>query len=147
MEGRLTMHPATSEEPSSPSRSRSPARVCEQVTILVLDGEDNFCNGLVANLRDDGHPVLECHSPAALPPPESLNVDALFIDIQGPGDRWMAFARRLHRRFPSVRIVLATAEWAPPFERVARTIGSLVYKPVNYEALHELLHAGNGSRC
>jgi CheY-like chemotaxis protein len=107
---------------------------------LIVAGEKSFRSGLAANLRDDAHGVNECDAPEALPRLEALaSVDAVLIDYQPAGD-WLRLARRFHRLHPRVPIVLATAQWAPPLERAARNIGSVVCKPIDYDELHELLH-------
>jgi DNA-binding response OmpR family regulator len=117
------------------------APTCAPSSILVIGGNEAFRRGLVENLEDDGHPVIDCRSPQFLPPAETLaSLDAILLDDPHSGDGWQ-FARSFHRHHPEIPIVVATVQCSAALARVAWSLGSLVHKPIDYDELHAFLHA------
>jgi len=120
------------------------ARRCEDVPVLVLDGDDDFRNALTELLQDDGHAVRAYPSVtdvpplAALPPPAAVIADYQLAD----GENGLAFAARFNAVHPRVAVIILTAHVS---DHVTQSVAaapylSLLWKPCRYEELHELLH-------
>ena len=125
-------------QPSAMSPSSVPQ---VSLTILLVDDDDAFRRGLADNLRDDGHTVIEYGGPDDIPPGTVGNVDAVVTDYEMPGTNGLRFADRVHAAQPSLPIVVLTAHRHAPFviEAAARSFVHLVYKPVVYQRLQQLL--------
>ena len=132
--------------PQSSAMPTSPA-LQGNLTILLVDDDDAFRRGLADNLRDDGHTVLEYSGPDDVPPPSTLgNLSVVVTDYEMPGTNGLRFADRVHAARPILPIVVLTAHHHAPFvhEAAARSFVHLVYKPVMYPRLHQLLCALGG---
>jgi DNA-binding NtrC family response regulator len=128
----------------SPVPTRQPAaRPCGEIIVLVVDDDDGFRSAVVDNLRDDGHPVLECQDPSEVPPLAGLNQVALVVtDYHMPVIDGLAFADAFHAVHPGVPVVLVSAQWTPDVTTQATTRGFMrvLHKPIDYDDLHTLLH-------
>ena len=113
------------------------------LTILLVDDDDAFRRGLADNLRDDGHTVLEYGGPDDIPPSTLGNLNVVVTDYEMPGTNGLRFADHVHATRPSLPIVVLTAHRNAAFviEAAARSFVHLVYKPVVYQRLHQLLCA------
>jgi DNA-binding NtrC family response regulator len=108
-----------------------------------MDDEDAFRNGLVANLEDDGHQVIECADPGEAPSlPQLADVGAVVVDYQMPQMDGLSFADALHAVHPNVPVVLATSYWTADIEEqiAVRKFVTLCRKPLDYDQLHDLIH-------
>ncbi len=122
----------------------------DSLTVLLVDDDEVFRHGLAENLRDDGHVVFEYGKPGDVPPLSALDgVTVVVTDYEMPGSNGLYFADRVHTVQPHLPIVMLTAQREAPLEAnaAARDFIQLVHKPVEYQHLHELLHAlvGNAS--
>lgn len=131
-------------EPSSTLSSRAAAQSCEAVSVLLIDDDDDFRDGLAENLRDDGHVVDEHADPPQLTALQGVsNIGVVILDYHladyGSGIR---FADRLHAAHPRIPIILITADWTDYLEAQveARDFLHLVRKPFDYFQLHDLAH-------
>jgi DNA-binding NtrC family response regulator len=130
--------------PRSSSISRTgPPSPCSAVHVLLVDDDETFRNGLAENLRDDGHEVVEYGDPrqvAAVGVPAGMSV--AIIDYEMPHMHGFALADELHAARPELPIVLVTAY--SPTELVEQTSARgflrLCRKPIDYDALHALVH-------
>jgi DNA-binding NtrC family response regulator len=126
------------------SSAMSTSTALQSLTILLVDDDDAFRRGLADNLRDDGHTVFEYTGPDDVPPPSTLgNVSVLVTDYEMPGTNGLRFADSVHAARPTMPIVVLTAHQHAHFviEAAARSFVHLVYKPVVYQQLHQLLCA------
>jgi two-component system response regulator GlrR len=125
---------------------RLPAhRPCTAIRVVVVDDDPSFAAALADNLHDDGHDVRCFARPRELPPLTSLEADALVTDYDmGAGEMTgLALADAVHARHPALPIVLVTAHAGGLLdgEVAARAeFLRLCVKPVDYDALHALLH-------
>jgi DNA-binding NtrC family response regulator len=122
---------------------QSAIRPCGEIIVLVVDDDDAFRSAVVDNLRDDGHPVLECEAPSAVPPLAGLNQVALVVtDYHMPAVDGLAFADAFHAVHPGVPIVLVSAQWTADVsaQATARGFVHALRKPIDYDDLHMLLH-------
>ncbi len=130
-------------ELSSTLNSHVAAPPCDAVTVLLIDDDDDFRDGLAENLRDDGHRVEERADPPPLTALRGLsNFAVVIIDYQLPDDDGVRFADRLHAVHPEIPIILITAYWTDHLEAQieARAFLHLVRKPFDYCQLHDLAH-------
>ncbi len=130
-------------ELSSTLNSHVAARPCNAVTVLLIDDDDDFRDGLAENFRDDGHRVEE----SAVPPPLAAlqgvsNLGLVILDYQLPDDDGVRFADRVHAAHPEIPIILITTFWTDHLEAqiAARAFLHLVRKPFDYGQLHDLAH-------
>lgn len=115
--------------------------------VLVLDADDAFRDALAAALRDDGHEVFDYAEFAEVPPLQALaRVTALMMDDGHGGLVQLAFADRLHAKYPDVAIIVTTPFITSFLENEIRTRPhvTLMRKPIDYAALCELLAARGG---
>jgi DNA-binding NtrC family response regulator len=117
------------------------------LTVLLVDDDEVFRRGLADNLRDDGHVVFEYEEPGHVPLLSALEgVSVLVTDYEMPGSDGLRFADRFHAVWPHLPVVILTAQRVAPLE--ANTAGRgflrIVYKPVEYHRLHQLLHSLTG---
>ncbi len=109
---------------------------------LLIDDDMTFRTGLAANLRFDGHDVVEFSEPSRLPPVDQLKgVRVLITDYQMPRENGLAVADRFHADYPGVPIILVTAFFSPALARQleSRPFIHLVQKPIEYHDFHRLL--------
>jgi two-component system, NtrC family, response regulator AtoC len=128
--------------PLSSEMSKAPA-LQGNLTVLLVDDDDAFRRGLADNLREDGHTVLEYGGPDDIPQATFGNLNVVVTDYDMPGTNGLRFADRVHAARPSLPIVMLTASRQAAFviEAAARSFVHLVYKPVVYQRLHQLLCA------
>jgi len=113
------------------------------LTVLLVDDDEAFRRGLAENLRDDGHLVFEYGEPGDVPLLSALDgVTVVVTDYEMPGSDGLCFADRVHAAAPQLPVVLLTAQREAPLEANAagRSFVRLLYKPVEYQRLHQLLH-------
>jgi CheY-like chemotaxis protein len=124
--------------PSTGGAGRDHAR-----TILVVDDNEDFREGLAELLRADGYRVLAYAQPSALPSLDGLSgVSLVICDYDLPGQDGLAFADAFHRAHPGVPIVLATAYWSLYLagQVGVRSFLHLRRKPLDYGELERLFH-------
>lgn len=110
--------------------------------VLLVDDDEIFRNALAENLREDGHPVLECAAPAEVPPLDTLDgVRVVITDYDMPKTTGLAFADTFHAVHPSVPILLVTALPAQRIHADAsrRAFVRLLQKPIDYSELRDIL--------
>jgi DNA-binding NtrC family response regulator len=116
---------------------------CSAIPILLVDDEDSFRTSFAETLRDDGHEVLDYGSPAAVPPFEGLRQVALLVtDYEMPGTTGIQLADAFHARHPSRPVLLVTAYRTQALDAQIgdRSYVRLFHKPVDYDAIHALIH-------
>lgn len=108
----------------------------------MVDDDTSFRLGLAANLADDGHAVDEFSDPSDVPRDVLERARVVVTDYQMADIDGLTFADAVHATAPCTAIVLATAYWSVEVEAeiAARAYVSLCRKPLDYDALHELLH-------
>jgi CheY-like chemotaxis protein len=114
------------------------------MTVLLVDDDEVFRRGLADNLRDDGHVVFDYGEPGDVPLLSALDdVTVVVTDYEMPGSDGLSFADRVHAVRPQLPVVMLTAQREAPLEAntAARGFVRLVYKPVEYHRLHQMLHA------
>jgi two-component system nitrogen regulation response regulator GlnG len=117
---------------------------CSGLDILLVDDEISFRTSLAEMLRDDGHAVRDYGAPAQVPELGSLcDVALLVTDYEMPGRNGVELADEFHACHPDVPILLLTAYCSEVLEAnvAARSFVRLVQKPIDYGALHALIHA------
>jgi DNA-binding NtrC family response regulator len=113
------------------------------MSVLLIDDDEVFRHGLADNLREDGHAVLEYPAPCEVPALSTLaEVSVVVTDYEMPGSDGLGFADRVHTARPSLPVVILTANRQGPLvtDAATRSFVHLVYKPVDYQQLHQLLH-------
>ena len=113
-------------------------------SVLLIDDHDVFRRSLADNLRDDGHAVFEYAASGEVPPVSALSeVSVVVTDYDMPCGDGLGFADRVHAAHPSLPVVILTAhgEGTVAAQAAARGFVRLVYKPIEYHRLHQLLHA------
>ncbi len=116
---------------------------CARIRVLLVDDDETFRASLAGILRDDGHDVLDFPSPIEIPPLAVLgDVGVLITDFSMPGRDGLSLADEFHALHPGVPVILVTAYRTATVERnaVDRDFLSILTKPLEYEALHTLLH-------
>jgi DNA-binding NtrC family response regulator len=106
--------------------------------ILLIDDDADFRASLAANLRDDGHDVLEYAAASVLPPLSALgDINAVITDYDLPREDGLQFIDRYHAVHPGVPVVVVTAYSTANLEAQAlrRRFVTLLRKPLQYEAL------------
>jgi DNA-binding NtrC family response regulator len=87
----------------------------KHASILVVDDESAIREILVRWLSPEGYRILEAaDAEAALDVLAASPVDVLVSDIQMPGHDGLWLVKRVRERFPTVAIVLATADDTVP---------------------------------
>jgi FixJ family two-component response regulator len=116
---------------------------CSAIVVVLVDDDAGFRSGVAALLRDDGHEVHEYgdpHDVAAdgLEAAHFLATDHHVADLDG-----VTFADRVHQCLPALPIMLVTAYWTVEVEAAvaARPFLHLCRKPVDYDGLHDRIHA------
>ena len=128
--------------PFSASSCLRKARRTSDPTVLLLDEDDDFRNGLAEHLRDDGYVVRECAVPNDLPPLDALrDIRLVITDYQLAGDDGLRFSDRFHGTFPEVPIVMVTSLWTHHLEAASRRrhFLHLLLKPLEYTELYALI--------
>ncbi len=116
---------------------------CTGITILLVDDDSGFRNGLASVLEDDGHQVLSYSSPGEIPSNGNLPpIHALISDYEMPGENGFSFVDRFHRSRPEVPVILVTAHHtsAVASQAAMRSFLRIVWKPLEYVEIHGLLH-------
>jgi len=116
---------------------------CSAIRILLVDDEPAFRTSVAEMLRDDGHEVCDYAMPADIPVPSKLGrIDVLITDYEMPGGNGIDLADAFHAGQPGVPVILATAYRTPALNAqvLDRTFLRLVDKPVDYAAVHRLIH-------
>lgn len=119
-------------------------RDCRDIGILLVDDEASFRVALAEMLRDDGHEVRDYGLPADVPSLQDLvGVAILVTDYQMPGKTGLDLAEEFHAHHPGTPVVLVTAYQTPGLDTQAvdRPYLRIVQKPVDYDAIHALIHA------
>ncbi len=130
-------------EPSSTS-TYQPPRACSALRLVVVDDDRTFRGGLAANLRDDGHVVDEYAAPEDVTDRTTLDaVGVVVTDYQMERVNGLTFADAVHGSHPAIAIVMVTAYATADLETqvAARPFLRLCRKPVDYDDLHDLIHA------
>jgi len=100
--------------------------------------------GLAANLRDDGHVVSEYPAPSAVGDGAALDdIRVVVSDYQMAPQNGLVFADAVHAAHPAMAVVLVTAYATPELEAEvdARPFLRLCRKPIDYDHLHDFIHA------
>ncbi len=116
---------------------------CSALALLLVDDEATFRISLAEMLRDDGHEVRDYGAPAELPSFGALaNVAVLLTDYEMPGRNGLDLADEFHAHHPAVPVIVLTAYRLGALETQAkdRPFLQLASKPVDYPALHALIH-------
>jgi DNA-binding NtrC family response regulator len=115
---------------------------CSAIGILLVDDEASFRTNLAEMLRDDGHVVWDYGTPADIPEPAAKSEVAVLIsDYDMPGKTGIALADEFHaRRKVPVLLVTAYRTRSIDAQVSSRPFMRLVEKPIDYGALHTLLH-------
>lgn len=111
----------------------------------MIDADDDFRTALAANLRDDGHEVVEARLADELPATQPL--DGVAVVIVGDHDApSLRFCDRVHRLHPDTSIILITEYRSDRLERdvASRTFLKVLCKPLAYDDLHALISAQPG---
>jgi DNA-binding NtrC family response regulator len=131
------------------SHTTIPTHDCGALALLLVDDEATFRTSLAEMLRDDGHVVLDYAAPAALPELDSLrDIGVLVTDYEMPGQNGLELADAFHASHPDVPVIVLTGYRVGTLaaEIAARSFTRLAEKPVDYAALHELIHEATRSR-
>lgn len=116
---------------------------CGELTVLLVDDEPSFRQGLAGALRDDGHTVLDFVAVERLPALASLgHVTLVVTDYDMPGQSGLRLADRFHATHPNVPIVIVASNITGELERAAavRPYVRLISKHFDYDDLHGLIH-------
>jgi DNA-binding NtrC family response regulator len=140
MEVKSTSSACNRRERHSSSTSPLVDRPCEQVRVIIVDPEEGFRNGLACNLRDDGHEVIECAAAREAPATDDRFAALVTVMDDRSVAGSVALARRFRRTHPDAVIVVVASEWLRM--DVAKKVGTVVSRIVDYEALHNLIHRG-----
>ena len=125
------------------SISRPVSQRCNGITVVVVDDDASFRDGVAANLEDDGHAVFVYEDPRDVPPASVAAADVVVSDYQMAEVDGITFADGVHAERPEINVVLATAYWTVEMEAevaARRAYVRLCRKPVDYEELHDLVH-------
>jgi DNA-binding NtrC family response regulator len=116
---------------------------CDAIVVLIVDDDPTFRNGVTALLRDDGHEVHEYADPRDVTPDRLATVHFVATDYHMADVDGVTFADRVHGRMPALPIMLLTAYWTVEVEAAAaaRPFLHLCRKPVDYDDLHDRIHA------
>jgi two-component system nitrogen regulation response regulator GlnG len=117
---------------------------------VLVDDEVSFRTSLAEMLRDDGHVVRDYATPSELPALPSVgDVAVLLTDYDMPGQNGLDLADEFHVCHPTIPVIVLTAYRFGALEAKvqARSFMQLVQKPIDYVALHALIHeaATNGA--
>ena len=96
-------------ELSSKSISPEVARRSGEMSILLVDDDDDFRYGLAENLRDDGHEVREYSNPTQVSVGQLDGIDLVVTDQTMAHEDGLSFAQRVHDLRPRIPIILVTA--------------------------------------
>jgi DNA-binding NtrC family response regulator len=121
----------------------APHDACSAIGILLVDDEASFRTSLAETLRDDGHQVLDYRAPAEIPALADLGqIGVLVTDFEMPGKTGIALADDFHAHHPATPVLLVTAYRTQALEAqaAARPYLRLFHKPVDYDAIHALIH-------
>ena len=117
---------------------------CSAIGVLLVDDEEGFRRSLAETLRDDGHPVLDYASPSHIPDLATLaGVRVLVTDYETPEMNGIRLADEFRARHPTAAVVVVTACRTRRLDGEAahrRDFLQLVEKPLEYGALHALIH-------
>lgn len=121
----------------------NPHSGCKAIAILLLDDEPSFRTSLAETLRDDGHLVVDYGAPAEVPSLHDLkDVAVVVTDYEMPGKTGLALADDFHAHHPETPVLLVTGYQTQALESqvLARPYLRVLQKPVQYEAIHSLIH-------
>jgi len=99
--------------------------------------------GLAGLLRDDGHDLLDFEHPGLLPAYETLgHVGLVVTDYEMPGKNGFELADAFRAAHPDIPVVLITGLHSRSVEAEAarRDFVHLLFKPVDYDQVHDLIH-------
>jgi len=116
---------------------------CPEIRILLVDDDAGFRGALASVLADDGHEVLSYAGPADIPSTGSLPpVDVLISDYEMPEENGFSFIDRFRQRHAEVPVIIITAHQTAAVlaQAAKRPFLEVVWKPVEYDELHGLLH-------
>lgn len=134
-------------ELSSKSISPEAARRSGEMSILLVDDDDDFRYGLAENLRDDGHEVREYSNPTQVSVGQLDGIDLVVTDQTMVGEDGLSFAQRVHRLRPRITIILVTASSTAHVEETVERSGyiQLLHKPLDYDRIERLVGELTGS--
>jgi two-component system nitrogen regulation response regulator GlnG len=126
-----------------------PTLDCDALRVLLVDDEASFRLALAGALEDDGHPVVAFGAVEELPDLATLaDVSVLVTDYDLPGQSGFDLVDRLRARFPHIPVIVVTAYRNETVDGAAAIRGHLpiLDKPLDYEAMHALLHRLTSAR-
>lgn len=137
----LPVAPAKAPGPRGDGHGES----CRELPLLLVDDDDTFRFALAELLRDDGHEVREFAAPGDLPGMKWLgDVKLAISDFElGAGlPDGAAFAAAFRAAHPDVPVLIVSAhDPADVVHRLTRHPRVHFHsKPVDYDALHALIH-------
>lgn len=130
--------------------SRGTMSACGEIAVLIVDDDASFRCGVAANLADDGHVVYHYATPAVTAADHLEAADVVVTHYYMREADGITFADKLHRARGKVPVLLVTAYWTVEVEAAAamRPHVHLCRRPIDYDELHERIHAvtlGGGS--
>jgi DNA-binding NtrC family response regulator len=99
--------------------------------------------GLAGLLRDDGHGLLDFARPALVPEFTALGeVGLLVTDYEMPDQNGFELADAFHAAHPQTPVIVITGLHSRivEIEAARRDFVHLIFKPVDYDDLHALIH-------
>jgi DNA-binding response OmpR family regulator len=104
----------------------------------LIDDDNDFRTALAANLRDDGHQVLEAPTPETVAAEHWRRAHLLIAC-----DHSVMLLDRLHREHPAAPIIMITTLRTDLLDRaaVSRPFLTVISKPLDYGELHEVIEA------
>lgn len=120
-----------------------PPQGCNALGVVLVDDEHPFRISLAEMLQDDGHDVRAYGAPVDLPPLRDLDDVAILVtDFEMPGRNGLTIADEFHTHYPQLPVLIVTAYHTQTLDAQAlqRPFLRIVSKPVDYDALHALIH-------
>lgn len=112
------------------------------LTVLLVDDDEDFRRALAESLRDDGHTVHDFASPAAMPPASTFGRYSVMItDYRLRPEDGLALIERFQTAAPGKPAILVTSFANGAVERAlaSRQQTWLLEKPFDYEELRALI--------